>query len=125
MFRKRLLLWFVATPHVHRGSKHHGRNESSEWTSPTRIDSHAYERTTCSLEKDVFVFIGRVVEDDDAAILCQLTDSAVTLEEFFRIEHFRPDTREVGGRTVQVNEREMPFAGDNGIVPVEEKDLVV
>jgi hypothetical protein len=77
------------------------------------------------LEKDVFVFVGGVVEDDDASLFGQLADSAVAIEEFFRIERFRPDTYEVAGRAIQMNEREAALTGDNGIVPVEEKDFIV
>jgi len=85
-------------------------------------------RTHCSIDENVLIrvtVIVRVVENNYSSLFLEAADGAVHVKEFFRIELAGTCTYQCARRTVQMNEHEAAFAGNDRILPVQKKYLFV
>jgi len=78
-----------------------------------------------SIQQNFLVFVWGIVEYDNTAFSGQFTNFATALEELVRIEVFRPHTDEVRRRTIEMNEREAALTGNDGILPIDQKNLFI
>jgi hypothetical protein len=80
---------------------------------------------TILIQEYLLDLISRIIEDHDTALFRDLADSAIALEVLIRIEGFRPYAYEFCGRTVEMNECESIFTGDDSVLPVQEKNFFI
>src|SRR2546425_579285 len=77
------------------------------------------------LQQNFFVFVWRIVEHDNPAFSGEFTDFATAFKELVGIEVFRPCSDKVRRRTIEMNKCESALTGNDGILPVYQKNLFV
>ena len=77
------------------------------------------------LQQNFFVFVGGIIEHDNTAFSGEFTHFTTALEELIGIEVVRPRTNKVHRRTIEMNERESALTGNDGILPVYQKNLFI